>query len=147
MQTADNVAKWFLSRNKVRSMGTDTEFLTNLKLQKLLYYAQGMHLGYYGKKLFDEPILAWSYGPVVKSVYEQYKQNGDDGIKEFEFPVENFTDEEEDTLQFTDDAFGQFSAWKLVEMTHNETPWKNTARGDAIVVDTIKDYFKKHYVA
>ena len=57
MQTADNVAKWFLSRNQVRFLGSDTDYISNLKLQKLLYYAQGMHLGYYDKLLFDAPIV------------------------------------------------------------------------------------------
>lgn len=147
MQTADNVAKWFLSRNQVRFMGSDTEYITNLKLQKLLYYAQGMHLGFYGEKIFDEPILAWAYGPVVKSVYDQYKGNESHGIFEFDFPVENFTDKEEDTLQFVNDSFGQFSAWKLVDMTHSETPWKSALPGGEISVDVIQKYFRDNYVA
>lgn len=147
MQTADNVAKWFLSRNQLRFMGSDTDYISNLKLQKLLYYAQGMHLGYYDKLLFDAPILSWSYGPVVESVYNQYKQFDSRGITDFSFPVENFTAEEEDTLQFTQDAFGQFAAWKLVEMTHSETPWKNTPRNHIIPVELIKEFFKDKYVS
>lgn len=147
MQTADNVAKWFLSRNQLRFMGSDTDYISNLKLQKLLYYAQGMHLAYYDERLFEAPILAWSYGPVVESVYNQYKQFEAQGITDFAFPVENFTPEEEDTLQFTQDAFGQFSAWKLVDMTHNEMPWKSTPRGGVIPVDKIKEYFRERYSA
>ena len=146
MQTADNVARWFLSRNQVRFMDSDTEYITNLKLQKLLYYAQGMHLGYYDQKLFDDPVLAWNYGPVVKAVYEQYKCNNSEGIRFFTPPVENFTTEEEDTLQFTNDAFGQFSAWKLVDMTHEEEPWKSTPIGNTISVEKIKTFFKAQYV-
>ena len=152
MQTADNVAKWFLLHNKARAMSTDAEFLTNLKLQKLLYYAQGMHLGFYGEKLFDDPIVAWSYGPVVESVYETYKnargnEVNDFGIVDFQVPIDNFTEEEEDTLQFVDSSFGQFSAWKLVEMTHSETPWKSTDRGKVISVRKIQAFFKANYVA
>ena len=146
MQTADNVAKWFLSRNKVRGVGTDVEYLTNLKLQKLLYYAQGCFLALYDKPLFEEPILAWGYGPVVKSVYDTYKSYDRDGIKNFDFPVENFSDEEQSVLGSVYDVFGQYSAWKLVEMTHSETPWKSTERGEVISVDKIKDFFEKNYV-
>lgn len=50
--------------------------LTNLRLQKLLYYEQGYHLAQFGTPLFDEQIEAWMYGPVVPSVYEHYHSNG-----------------------------------------------------------------------
>ena len=146
MQTADNVARWFLSRNNLKFLAEDTEFISNLKLQKLLYYAQGMNLALYGMPLFDEPIVAWAHGPVVESVYQTYKNNGSEGIKKFKSPTENFTAEEEDTLQFTQNAFGQFSAWKLREMTHNETPWLTTNRNEEIPRDKIKKYFEENYI-
>ena len=146
MQTADNVARWFLSRNKVRSLSGETYFISNLKLQKLLYYAQGMHLALYGEPLFNDSIVAWQYGPVVESVYQKYKANGADGIKMFENPEENFSEEEENTLQFTQITFGQFSAWKLSDMTHEETPWKSTEANCTIPLAKIKKYFEENYV-
>lgn len=146
MQTADNVARWFLSRNNLKFIAEDTEYISNLKLQKLLYYAQGMNLALYGKPLFEDAIVAWTHGPVVESVYQTYKSNGSEGIKSFQPPIENFTEEEEDTLQFTQTNFGQFSAWKLREMTHNETPWLTTNRNQEISVTKIKSYFEEHYV-
>lgn len=45
------------------------EKLTNLKLQKLLYYQQGFHLAVFGIPLFNEDVEAWMYGPVVPDVY------------------------------------------------------------------------------
>ena len=47
--------------------------LTNLKLQKLLYFAQGKYLSKYNAPLFKEEIEAWFLGPVVREVYEEYK--------------------------------------------------------------------------
>lgn len=146
MQTADNVARWFLSRNNLKFLAEDTEYISNLKLQKLLYYAQGMHLAIHGKKLFNDPIVAWRHGPVVESVYQTYKNNGSNGITDFESPEENFTEEEEDTLQFTQNNFGQFSAWKLRDMTHNEPTWSETPRNAEISTGKIKTYFEKNYV-
>ena len=146
MQTADNVARWFLSRNNLKFLAEDTEYISNLKLQKLLYYAQGIHLAVYGRILFEEPIVAWTHGPVVESVYHRYKANGSKGITDFENPIENFTEEEENTLQYTQNSFGQFSAWKLRELTHNETPWKSTERNAIIPVEKIGKYFEEHYV-
>ena len=146
MQTADNVAKWFLQNNQAGVLSGDADYITNLKLQKLLYYAQGMNLALNDECLFADPIVAWSYGPVVESVYDTYKVNGSDSIKVFEPPADNFTDAEEDALYLTQDAFGQYSAWKLSEMTHTEAPWQNTARNQIISVNTIREYFKAHYL-
>lgn len=146
MQTADNVARWFLSRNRARNMGFEEDFISNLKLQKLLYYAQGIYLALYDEPLFDDSIVAWQYGPVVETVYQEYKMNGADGIKEFKNPEENFTEHEEATLQFVQEAFGQFTAWKLTDMTHEETPWRETPRNEIIAKDKIKAYFEEHYV-
>lgn len=146
MQTADNVASWFLSRNAARALSGETDFISNLKLQKLLYYAQGIHSALYDEPLFTESIEAWQYGPVVDAVYQKYKANGADGIKDFTPPEENFKPTEETTLQFVQNAFGQFSAWKLAEMTHEEMPWKDTPRNEVIPLERIHSYFKDNYL-
>ncbi|MBQ3450856.1 MAG: SocA family protein [Selenomonadaceae bacterium] len=146
MQTADNVARWFLSRNALKALSGETDFISNLKLQKLLYYAQGIYLALYDEPLFEAPIEAWQYGPVVEAVYQKYKDNGADGIKNFKNPEENFSETEESTLQFVQNAFGQFSAWKLSDMTHEESPWKNTPRNETIPLVKIQSYFKDNYI-
>ena len=45
------------------------ELMSNMKLQKMLYYQQGFHLAYFNTPLFEENIEAWMYGPVVPCVY------------------------------------------------------------------------------
>ena len=146
MQTADNVARWFLSRNAARALSGETDFISNLKLQKLLYYAQGIHIALYDRPLFLDSVEAWQYGPVVDKIYQKYKANGSDGIKEFAPPEENFSAKEESTLQFVHNAFGQFSAWKLADMTHEESPWKDTPRNETIPLERIQSYFKDNYI-
>lgn len=146
MQTAENVARWFLRQNAVKVSNGEADYISNLKLQKLLYYAQGVYLALYDEPLFDDEIVAWQYGPVVDTVYQTYKVNGSDGIKEFELPTENFSEREEGVLQFTYKTFGQFSAWKLVDMTHNETPWASTSMCGVITQDKIKTFFVENYL-
>ena len=81
---ASSIAKWFLAKNKSESIeheatGDDYEVyegITHLKLQKLLFYAQGIYLALNDNMLFYDQIVAWEHGPVVKSVYDEYKQNG-----------------------------------------------------------------------
>ena len=51
-----------------------------MKLQKLAYYAHGWNLGLTGEPLLDEQIQAWSYGPVVFSVYKAFQEYGADEI-------------------------------------------------------------------
>ena len=76
MMPAHDVAKYFVSL--VDEEAGDS--ISNLKLQKLLYYAQGAHLALRDEPLFGEPIEAWTHGPVVPSVYRQYKQHGGEPI-------------------------------------------------------------------
>jgi uncharacterized phage-associated protein len=67
--TALEVAKWF-----TKWADFNDADMTNMKLQKLLYYAQGQYLAEHEEPLFDEDIEAWSHGPVVPSVYRAFKE-------------------------------------------------------------------------
>lgn len=148
MHSASDVAKWFLAHNQVMVDSGGAEYISNLKLQKLLYYAQGAFLVFMDAPLFDDPIEAWTHGPVVPTVYREYKRFKDKGIclkNGFELP--SFSEAENELLLEVYNEFGQYSAWKLRNMTHQETPWKNTPIGEVIPLGLIKSYFKQNYVA
>ena len=68
--------KQYEKLNEQYKINTDCEFITPLKLQKLLYYIQGMALYIFDKPAFTDKIYAWAYGPVVDSVYQKYKSKG-----------------------------------------------------------------------
>lgn len=143
--TASEIAKWFLYYNKVQYDIADSDPITNLKLQKLLYYAQGCYLAIYDKPLFDDPIEAWQHGPVIPSVYHEYKRYGGQGIEFTGYDGKI----DQDTESFLIDVYntwGQYSAWGLRNMTHQEDPWKNTPEDSVIPQDAIKKYFLEHYV-
>lgn len=127
---------------------TDTEqgdSITNLKLQKLLYYLQGFWLAVYDTPLFDAEIEAWTYGPVVPVVYEAYKQYGNNSIPvdPDEIPIELETEDEELLFVQVYQLYNQYSASALVRMTHNETPWAMSpvGRGKVISETRMKEYF------
>lgn len=139
MATALDVSKYFLCL-----IDPDVgDLISNLKLQKLVYYAQGFHLAMHGSPLFNEEILAWEHGPVVESLYHIYKDFGSSAI-----PVpENFNDEvlttqEKELLKEVFEVYGQFSAWKLRNMTHSEQPWIETKRNHPISNEVMAAYFK-----
>lgn len=122
------------------------ELMTNMKLQKMLYYQQGFHLAYFGTPLFEEDIEAWMYGPVVPTVYDHFKEFGRKGIapdKESKF---TFKDKKEEAL-FNEvcKIYGNYSAVGLMNMTHSESPWKSTTTGEGNIITTEKltKFFKK----
>lgn len=134
---ADQIADWFIAYNNSQE---DSDYMTNLKLQKLLYYAQGITIKYTGKTLFKEPLLAWKYGAVVKNVYDEYSSYGKKPI-DLEFEVPKFGGDVDVILQDVYDEYGQYASWKLVKMVHDESPWKETSINDVITIDKMRDFF------
>jgi len=119
--TASEVAMYFIS-----SFQKKNKEVSNLKLQKLLYYAQAWHLALYGNPLFRDPIQAWVHGPVVPSVFRQYKDYAWRPITQ-----EVKADAPSDLafhLKEVTRVYGEFDATTLERMTHQEGPWKE-ARG------------------
>lgn len=145
MLTCHDIARYFLSLTDEDS----GDLISNLKLQKLVYYAQGFHLAKYESPLFSEDIYAWTHGPVVPSLYNEYKRYGSGPIP---CPTDlNYELYNSETRAFLDEVYsvyGQFSAWKLRNMTHEESPWKEVAESSGVIRrDTMQEYFKTLLVA
>jgi len=145
--SASTIAKWFLAYNRKIMREEDAEYISNLKLQKLLYYAQGVYSALTGDLLFDDNIVAWRHGPVVESVYHEYKHNGPEGINFSDnFDFSSVDQSARSILETVYDYFGQYSAWKLRDMTHEEKPWGETDLNEVIDTDLIRTYFLEEYV-
>jgi len=141
MLKAQDIADYFLFKNKIVS--EDDEGLSNLKLQKLLYYAQGFHIAMYKKPLFQEAIEAWIHGPVVPEVYHTYKHYGSVPIQfNQDIDLEKYDKDTQDLISEVNRIQGQFAAWKLRNMTHEEPPWKNTQLGKIIEHKLLESYFE-----
>lgn len=138
--SASDIAKYFLWKAE-----QDEERLSNLKLQKLVFYAQGLHLALEGTPLFDEKIKAWEYGPVVPQLYHDYKKYGAVGIPPDEdFEVESINGETRDFLDDIYNVFGQFSAPRLMEITHEEQCWEDAHPDGEITHAAMKSGLKKY---
>ena len=147
MYSAEKIAEWFLARNRRDIAEGSDEMISNLKLQKLLYYAQGCTLAITGEPLFNDEILAWEHGPVVPCIYHKYKSNGANGIPyDGEFDGSFLDKKTASILEEVYQEFGQYSAWKLRNMTHEEAPWQKTQKNKVISTESIKDYFEQNYV-
>jgi len=137
MPLAIEVANFFLLQSDPEA----GDVISNLKLQKLLYYAQGLHLAKFNKPLFPEKIEAWMHGPVVPVIYHHFKDHGNNGIPT---PTEGPKLDQKTTVFLTTiyRTYGQFSAWKLRNFTHAEAPWKDTPQSAEISHSSLQTYFK-----
>ncbi|MDY7013941.1 MAG: DUF4065 domain-containing protein [Cyanobacteriota bacterium] len=101
-------------------------FISNLKLQKLVYYAQAWHLALYQTPLFEEDFQAWIHGPVIPELYQKYKDyRWRPILKDVTLPKLT-----PDILKFLDEVAEEYFAcdsYELEQMTHAEAPW-NQAR-------------------
>ena len=144
------VAKWFIAWAEA-----EEEELSNLKLQKLLYYAQGHHLARYRQPLFQDQIQAWSHGPVVPEVYRTFKGFGASPLELAEPDSFSWDDVDSDTARFLGEVwntYGGYSAGHLRNMTHVEPPWRDNWRGDddrgAVISDgDMLGYFRQFAAA
>ena len=131
--------------NKILFKATDEEagdMICNMKLQKMLYYMQGFYLAYFDRPFFDEDIEAWTYGPVVPSVYRKYKSYKNRGIP-YAGDVISLGDEENGVFDEVYRVYSQYSAIGLMNLTHQEEPWTSSYPDGIIKKDVLKDFFKK----
>ena len=85
----EDVADFFLKIVDRESEST----ITPLKLQKILYYAQGYYLAIHDKELFPEEFEAWAHGPVNEEIYNKYRDYGYQSIPEPEYEIKEFSKE------------------------------------------------------
>lgn len=136
--TAHEIASYFVSL--VDEEAGDS--ISNLKVQKLLYYAQGGFLAFHDKPLFSEAIKAWAHGPVVPQVYHEYKQYGAGPIPVEPVDLKLYPAEVREILDEVNTVYGQFTASKLRAMTHAEPPWRDTPQNETITHEILKEFFK-----
>ena len=140
MMPVHDVAKAFLLLEKQN----EGDGLTNMKLQKLVYYAQGFFLAINDQPLFQERIEAWTHGPVVPDLYHSYKGFGNGAIMPpDDFDVSAIGAEESSLIEEVYEVLGQFSAWRLRNMTHEEPPWRDHEEyAEEIPQPELAAYFK-----
>jgi uncharacterized phage-associated protein len=132
------------------------KFVTQMKLQKLVYFAQGYHLAKYHTPLIKENFQAWKYGPVIPEIYQDFKFYGSRPITNTASYIPSdsvkapyFLDAEAlDTINYTWGVLKDFSAMALSNWTHQpNTPWAKVYDPDVksapISNNDIKQYFER----
>ena len=93
-----------------------------LKLQKLLYFAQGFSYAFYDKELFNDDFEAWVHGPVIPSIYHEYKSYEYNPI-DLNYNLKEFSNDVIDLLEYIKKNYAKYDAKYLEEITHKEEPW------------------------
>lgn len=124
--------------------------ITNLQLQKFLYYIQGANILVNKTPLFDNTIEAWKYGPVVPDVYYWYNNNLSNDIKGVQVKSNDiFSSDEIMVIERVSNLLINVEAWTLVKETHNESPWKNAYNmnyNEEIDINSIREFFTDNEV-
>lgn len=137
--------------------------ISNLKLQKVLYFIQAYFLTKKKDHIpcFDEKIEAWNFGPVVPEAYHEYKQYGSGDIPTIEsfimfdeddiwnskrvgFEDTAISDYDKSLIDKVVDKFADYSATDLVSLTHRQSPWIDAYapyQNNEITVEAIREYF------
>lgn len=138
--------------------------ISNLALQKLLYFAHGWFFSIYDSALIKNKFEAWQYGPVQRVIYDQFKSFGTQAIhgkrakridpltgnlvlREYEID-----DDHRAVIRAIFEKYERYSAGQLVEESHSEDgPWEYVwKQADEVVYPGMKipdaliaDHFKR----
>ena len=124
------VAKRFLALAQQEGIS-----LSNMKLQKLVFFSQVVALKMYGRPIHTNASLAWDFGPVVKELYDLVHKFATKDRKLFSLNdpdiAEAFNDveqiEDADVLGVTKAVWNRFKSWtafQLSDLTHRPgSPW------------------------
>ena len=123
LATPEHVSNFLLTdcRNK-------GDVLTNLKLQKLLYYAQAWYLARFDVPIFSEDFEAWIHGPVLPSQYRRFKTCEWRPIQDYIRAPQALPPKLTKHLNAIISTFGTETATALEMMTHQEMPWLRARR-------------------
>ena len=150
--TAKQVASYFLSKDKDRKLFTlkvikinDVKsYEGNVRINKYLFLAQVVYLAKYGKKLFNDEIVAYNNGPVIISIMNSFNDLYND--KDIQLNIDNKTKDFLDKIYI---SLENASSLELVDITHDDPEWKklseNTYSQEVMNLDKHIDYYKETY--
>lgn len=119
MEKIIDVAQYIYEKYKA----VTEETIDEMKLHKLLYFAQRESLAITDEPLFDEKFEGWKYGPVSTAVRCGFTK---DGIIN---ATGNISDEAKYIINNVIEEYGALATWKLSELSHKEKSWKNARKG------------------
>lgn len=150
-----DISRYIINYSNVKDYG-----ISNLKLQKILYFVQAYFLIETGSPCFKEKIEAWDFGPVVPVAYKEFKgfastdiptinyyivfdENDIWNTKRIEFKEDCIDSNDKVLINKVIDKFSEYSATDMVKLTQNQTPWIDaiSSQSNEIKNESIFEYF------
>lgn len=97
--------------------------ITNLRLQKLLYFVQGEYCCAKKERLICEDFYAWQLGPVIPEIYFEFSIFSSSNIPN-QKETTDIAQSELNIINRILNKYKHFSTWDLVELSHEQDPWK-----------------------
>ena len=111
----------YISRRYYQDYGDNID---EMKLHKLLYFAQREAIIINKEPMFKEQFVAWKYGPVMLCVRDAFKQ-GQLNAMLSDSDAEQF----EDVFESVFKRYANKTSWSLSTLTHGEFSWQNARKG------------------
>lgn len=125
--------------------------ITNLRLQKLLYFIQGENVRINHSRLIKEDFYSWRLGPVIPSVYDEYCVYSSFVIPQSvaKFMPKNFSKSEIYAMELALRKYNRYTTWELVDISCSQDPWKYSFQifGDKALIPykIMEEYFEERF--
>ena len=119
MLKAHDVAKWFIYKNPELASGYIDE---NTKVNKLLYFSNLMYRCVVNDRLISDDFIAFPNGPVVYSVYRDYRYNGLNSLPSHSPMIEGV---QKKILEIVNFVYGNYTTQELIDESHSHYQWKS----------------------
>lgn len=135
-----------LSKYIVTKCMKDKKPISNLQLQKILYYIQVEFVRNRDCRVFIDDIEAWQFGPCVRSVYQKFCGSGSFPLR-FEYEnADNFNAEDKKVIDGIIEEKRDKEPWDLVDDVHADgKPWScvyQNGKGNKNIIPL--EYIKKY---
>ncbi|MCC8369490.1 MAG: DUF4065 domain-containing protein [Rickettsia endosymbiont of Oxypoda opaca] len=122
--------------------------ITQLKLQKLVYFAQGISLALFNKPLFNEEIEAWEFGPVAPKLripFGNLKNGPIAAPGEMDFDIYN--QQQKGFIYKIYSVYGEHTAHYLSNLTHTHSIWQEAIKREdtTITKQEMQNFFQKFF--
>lgn len=127
--------------------------LSQMKMQKLAFIANGWNLAIAGEPLINESAEAWDNGPVYREIWDRIRDRGlsaDGRVRDYrgDCPTAELSPAESDVINHVWRKYGGMSAFALSDLTHQPgTPWTDTYFWNGRNARIDNDAVRAHYRA
>ncbi len=119
--SVSDISKYIIYYSNEKNYG-----ITNLRLQKILYFVQMYFMKIRGTCCFGARLVAWDFGPVVPKIFRKYERFGGGQICDYRNPHVTFYNKiDRQIVEGVVDLLSSYTTSNLVEISQNQYPYQH----------------------